>query len=200
MLVSACGVEIDLSQLSFTDVPDMGKTLDLELADSEDTGTRDEAIDCAFIYHCMLEELEAGNDPFLCRNMVVSGELMTVGAVENCREKQCVSQDQIPGSPSFNNESFTGCIMRRCWSELAECAVGHGETTCLEFSEAYKEYTDGSLSCAEETVDLCILGAMHKVMKSHDTGVRPLLDCIHNEVPYGIPFESCQAKCALSGR
>ena len=194
VMLLACGVEIDLSQLEFQDPSPVGEDTVVV-----DTAVPDEAIDCAFIYHCMLDELGSGNDPFLCQDLVVPGELMVVGAVENCREKQCVSQDQVPGSPGFDDESFTGCIMRRCWSELTECAVGHGEMTCLEFSKAYKEYTDGSSNCAEATVELCILGAMHKVKKSHEDGMRLLLDCIHNEVPYGIPYESCQAKCAVSG-
>lgn len=188
----ACGADVDLTGLQFQ--PPEGQ----RPAESDETDTSDEAIPCAYYYHCLLEELAEDGDPGYCLTAVEPAETFLVGAVENCRKNVCGKQSETPGSASFDPEAFMECVFSKCWQASGECAVGHGDGTCRDFAEAYKVLDDEEEDCHEAALELCMFDELYTVKESHATAVDLLLDCIFNQYKKGQPWESCVSKCNLA--
>ncbi len=192
LLCGACGANVDLMGLRFQ--PEEGQ----KPMEPDETETPDEAIPCAFYYHCLLEELAEDGDPDYCLSAVEPSETFLVGAVESCRKNVCGKQSQTPGSASFDPEEFMECVFSKCWQTSGECAVGHGESTCKDFAAAYKSLDDGDDDCQESALELCMFDELYSVKESHAMAVDLLLDCIFNQYHKGQPWESCVSKCNLA--
>jgi hypothetical protein len=194
VLLLGCGVQIDLTGLQFepegTGAEDVPPAEELSVPEGE--------LPCAFFYHCLIESIEDGADPGDCLDDVTPSEKVRVGAVENCRKKVCVKQDQIPGSPSFKPEELMKCVGKSCWSEMLECAIGHGDATCYDFAGEYRELVvEKTAQCDEPAIELCVLEELYAVSADETPGVDSFLNCVINQYRYGQPFESCVTLCGV---
>jgi len=175
-LVVGCSTRIDVSGLTFA--PPGGEVLSGQDVTPEVAGTP-ESITCSRFYHCVVSQSNGDGDYELCKQQVLSAESAQVNSVETCRLSKCNSSDWLPGSPTFNADTMLECLLTSCRKEIIVCAGGHGEATCEQFLEQWKNQYDGMTSCPESADNLCVLEFLEVTAEVEQQRLENLLDCLN---------------------
>jgi hypothetical protein len=203
--LTSCGVELDLTQLTF-EAPGDARSEDESAGRPAEVVTPAGAIPCSGFYPCVVKELKTGRAMETCDKRVKGvDEKALLDAIEGCRQDVCTAPDQNPQKAAFNPESLMVCLLTRCIAESVACIAGHGQEPCetlagpwQEFYDAYQQGQGQGCAKAAES-PLCLFDSLEAVSKAEQEAATSFLECaaVIFAVPGSSTFGQCMNLCNL---